>query len=55
MKLLPHYGAFDDHSLSAQIFFRCNFLCYVKSRVNQRDATGANGGDLTQYTVNSEV
>ena len=43
-ELTPHYGAFDNCSLSAQVFFRCNFLCYVKSGVNPRDATGANSG-----------
>ena len=43
-KLLSHYGAFDDRSLSAQIFFVVTFLRYVKSCV----ATGANGRDLTR-------
>ena len=33
-KLLPHYGAFDDRSLNAQIFFVVTLLRYVKSRVN---------------------
>ena len=47
MKLLPHYGAFDDRSVSAQLFFGCNFLRYVKSRL----ATGGQrwGFDLIGF------
>ena len=40
MKLLLHYGAFDNHSLSTQVFFLRRQIPHV--------ATGANGGDLTQ-------